>query len=214
MCFGLRLALMFRMGIFVAVRSVFQFLGDIHPTPVTHRDSVLVYITLANAVPTFICAIKIGLGKQATATVSIANKVTKWPEKVGELLASMYAFGSINTQSNLQDVRIFPAFRWKPSTYESQIGTIFTNVMNLRISPFYGMTDVLLVGKSIAVIRAVSVRICKKALNSHSKMLTFNLEKSLPTPVLCTGVVYYKQQLWTYNLGIHNSVIDRACMHM
>ena len=45
-------------------------------------------------------------------------------------------------------------------------------------------------------------------------MLTFDLENSLPTPVLTTGVVYYKRQLWTYNQGIHYCSTDKACMHM
>ena len=46
------------------------------------------------------------------------------------------------------------------------------------------------------------------------EMLTFDLEKSLPTPVLTTGVVYYKRQLWTYNQGVHDCRRDRGCMHM
>lgn len=37
-------------------------------------------------------------------------------------------------------------------------------------------------------------------------MLTFDLEKSLPTPVPSTGIVCYKWQLWTYSLV--------GCMHM
>ena len=47
-------------------------------------------------------------------------------------------------------------------------------------------------------------------------MLTFDLEKSLPIPVLTIGVlvVYYKRQLWTYNQGIHNCSNNKACMHM
>ena len=45
-------------------------------------------------------------------------------------------------------------------------------------------------------------------------MFDFNLEKSLPTPVLTTGIVYYKWQLWTYNFGLHDCKRDTACMHM
>lgn len=50
--------------------------------------------------------------------------------------------------------------------------------------------------------------------HEDTEMLTFDLEKSLPTPVLTTGVVYYKRQLWTYNQGIHDCSKDTACMHM
>ena len=49
---------------------------------------------------------------------------------------------------------------------------------------------------------------------SDTVMFTFDLEKSLPTPVLTTGVVYYKRQLWTYNQGIHDCTTDKGCMHM
>ena len=45
-------------------------------------------------------------------------------------------------------------------------------------------------------------------------MLTFDLEKSLSTPKLSTGIVYYKRQLWMYNLGIHNTATGIGYMHM
>lgn len=34
-------------------------------------------------------------------------------------------------------------------------------------------------------------------------VIVFDLMKTLPTPVVLTGVCYYKRQLWTYVLGIH-----------
>ena len=50
--------------------------------------------------------------------------------------------------------------------------------------------------------------------DSTIELLTFDLEQSLPTPVLTTNVVVYKRQLWTYNLGIHEGKTDKGCMHM
>lgn len=45
-------------------------------------------------------------------------------------------------------------------------------------------------------------------------VITFDLEKTLPTPLLSTGVCYYKRQLWTYNLGVHNMADDQGYMYM
>ena len=50
--------------------------------------------------------------------------------------------------------------------------------------------------------------------HNDTELLTFDLEKSLPTPVLSTGIVYFKQQLWTYNQGIHDCSTEQGCMHM
>lgn len=48
----------------------------------------------------------------------------------------------------------------------------------------------------------------------QTKVICFDLQKTLPTPVLTTSVVYYKRQLWTYNLGIHDEQNGTAFMCM
>ena len=45
-------------------------------------------------------------------------------------------------------------------------------------------------------------------------VISFNLQQTLPSPSLSTNVVFYKRQLWTYNLGIHDGKSGQACMHM
>ena len=68
--------------------------------------------------------------------------------------------------------------------------------------------------KAKAGYHNLSVDTAHSKSHSDTEMLTFDLEKSLPTPVLSTGVVYYKRQLWTYNQGIHDCSNGLACMHM
>lgn len=45
-------------------------------------------------------------------------------------------------------------------------------------------------------------------------VIAFDLMKTLPTPRLTTGVAYYKRQLWTYLLGIHNLATDDVVMFL
>nr|CAI5844733.1 unnamed protein product [Callosobruchus analis] len=45
-------------------------------------------------------------------------------------------------------------------------------------------------------------------------VICFDLQKTLPTPLLTTNKVYYLRQLWTYNLCIHDLTNDRPNMYV
>ncbi|KAJ2940817.1 hypothetical protein O0L34_g5819 [Tuta absoluta] len=46
--------------------------------------------------------------------------------------------------------------------------------------------------------------------DEFTETLTFDLEKTLPLPRISTNIVFYKRQLWVYNLGIHSGSDDQA----
>ena len=50
---------------------------------------------------TKVCSVEVGTVKDGTCAVTVAGKVKVWPEKLGELLASMYFFGTLNYLNNL-----------------------------------------------------------------------------------------------------------------
>jgi len=53
-------------------------------------------------------------------------------------------------------------------------------------------------------------KLCKE--NKNVTVFTFDLMKTLPTPHLSTGIVYYKRQLWTFCFGIHDTAEGDAYM--
>nr|CAI5839316.1 unnamed protein product [Callosobruchus analis] len=53
---------------------------------------------------------------------------------------------------------------------------------------------------------------CK--LVEDTVVICFDLQKTLPTPLLTTNKVYYLRQLWTYNLCIHDLTNDRPNMYV
>lgn len=52
----------------------------------------------------------------------------------------------------------------------------------------------------------------KKAKNPKEKIecLTFDLEKTLPLPRLATGILFYKRQIWLYNLGVYSGSTNKG----
>lgn len=50
--------------------------------------------------------------------------------------------------------------------------------------------------------------------STHRVAICFDLQKTLPTPLLTNSKVFYLRQLWTYNFGIHNLASGQAQMFM
>ena len=48
-----------------------------------------------------ICCIEVGTVKTPTCSITIGGVVQKWPQKLGEVLASMYLFGALNYVNSL-----------------------------------------------------------------------------------------------------------------
>ena len=57
-------------------------------------------------------------------------------------------------------VTVIPAFKWHSTGYEEAIGSIFPIVKALRVTPFHGMTNILLKSKKVAVVNVVEPTIC------------------------------------------------------
>lgn len=46
------------------------------------------------------------------------------------------------------------------------------------------------------------------------RIICFDLQKTLPTPLLTTNKVYYLRQLWTYNFCVHDLISGKSFMYV
>ncbi|XP_072397898.1 uncharacterized protein [Diabrotica undecimpunctata] len=46
--------------------------------------------------------------------------------------------------------------------------------------------------------------------NQLVETITFDLEKTLPMPKIPTNIIFYKRQIWLYNLGIHTATTNKV----
>ena len=58
------------------------------------------------------------------------------------------------------------------------------------------------------------LKACKTIEDPSVGAIAFDLQQTLPTPKLTTGVQYYKRKLWTYNFGVHNIKTGRSVMYL
>ena len=49
---------------------------------------------------------------------------------------------------------------------------------------------------------------------SHTLVISFDMQQNLPTPLIHTSLVYYLRKLWAFNLGIHNCGTNDGYMCM
>ena len=72
-----------------------------------------------------------------------------------------HLYHCLKEASSLSHFQIVPAFHWRPKEYLTEVATLFRNVTTLPVSPFQGMTDMLICSKSnIALLCPTNLEEC------------------------------------------------------
>ena len=101
------------------ISTIFSNVKFVHPTPFHGMTDILLLgekrIALVRVQETtVVCSAEVGVNKEANCAITIAGEVKVWPEKMGELLASMHFFGTLNYVNNL---RAMPEDHFSFATY-------------------------------------------------------------------------------------------------
>ena len=101
----------------VNIGTIFQNVGALPVAPFQGMTDILILgpsdIALLSLTPMPLCCIEVGIKKEATTPIVIGRSMKTWPEKLGELLASMYYFATCNYINNLRTLPV--SVNW--STY-------------------------------------------------------------------------------------------------
>lgn len=66
---------------------------------------------------------------------------------------------------------------------------------------------------SVTILKKTDIEYCKEN-PVNTRLVCFDLQKTLPTPLLTTNKVYYLRQLWTYNFCIHDLISGQSFMYI
>ena len=101
------------------IGAIFPAVGSFKLSPFHGMTDILLHHRGIGAVAVCepnICCIEVGTVKTPTCSITIGGVVRKWPQKLGEVLASMYLFGALNYVNSPPKSRVRNADNEKYST--------------------------------------------------------------------------------------------------
>ena len=93
------------------ISTLFKHVKDLQATPFKGMTDILL-IGQKNVAVVRVEELTVVCSVEATCTVTVAGEIKKWPEKLGELLASMYWFGTLNYLNNLRNMPTTDTIGW------------------------------------------------------------------------------------------------------
>ena len=69
-------------------------------------------------------------------------------------------FHSLKEADTFRGIKLHAAFNWTSGNYIQKIATLFPNVKALRVSPFHGMTDIILQSRSLGLVTISEPSVC------------------------------------------------------